>query len=70
MVSWKGGGGELHLCWEDVGNTGMESREEPQGVRAQRRAGVEKLQHRLSLDLSHEEFQVILKRPTRPTLLS
>ena len=68
LMSWKGRGGELHLCREDVENTGMESREEPQGVKAQRRAGVEKLQPRLRVWIyPMSNFESYLNAP--PTLL-
>lgn len=69
LVSWKGRGGEPHLCQEDGRNKGVNSREEPGGVSVERRAGVEKLQPRLrSLDLSHRNWQSHLK--ASPTLLS
>ena len=51
-----------------VENTGMESREEPQGVKAQRRAGVEKLQPRLRVWIyPMSNFESCLNAP--PTLL-
>jgi len=41
----------------------VNSREKPQRVRVERRAGVERLQPRLSLDLSHQQLRVAFKGP-------